>query len=157
MKYIVRALKYFVYITILMSLILAALVALGMVSGDINVMFRNGWKSIGMILLMFLLCALVYPRFGYVRRGARVLGSYAEVRDGVVSYMEDHGYKLDSEEGENLSFVFRSGLKRALRVWEDRITLERDVAGFYVEGPTKDVVKIVYGLEFKFRNPDEAA
>ena len=46
MKYIVRALKYFAYITLLMVLLLAVLVALGMVSSDVDVMFRNGWKSV---------------------------------------------------------------------------------------------------------------
>lgn len=157
MKYIVRALKYFVYITLLMVLLLAVLVALGMVSSDVDVMFRNGWKSVWMILGMFLLVALVYPRFGYTRRAAHVLGSYAEIRDGVVRYMEDHGYRLEKEAGENLTFVSRSLLKRIFRIWEDRITLEREVAGFYVEGLTRDVTQIVYGLEFKFRNPDGEA
>lgn len=157
MKYLIRALKYFVYITCLMVLLLVALIALGMVSSDVNVMFRNGWQSVWMILGMFFLVALIYPRFGYTRRAAHIPGSYEEIRDGVVRYMEDHGYKLESEEGENLSFISRSVLKRAFRIWEDRITLEREVAGFYVEGLTRDVTRIVYGLEFKFRNPDEEA
>ena len=43
MKYIVRALKYFVYISLIVTIILAVLVALKLVSSDINVMFRNGW------------------------------------------------------------------------------------------------------------------
>ncbi|MBR6280030.1 MAG: hypothetical protein IKR32_01870 [Bacteroidales bacterium] len=157
MKYIVRALKYFVYITILMVLLLAVLVALGMVSSDVDVMFRNGWKSVWMILGMFFLVALVYPRVGYTRRAAHIPGSYAEIRDGVVRYMEDHGYRLEKEEGENLTFVSRSLLKRILRIWEDRISLEREFAGFSVEGLTRDVTQIVYGLEFKFRNPDGEA
>ena len=155
MKYIIRALKYFVYITVLMVLVLAVLVALGMVSSDVNVMFREGWKSIWMILGMFFVVALIYPRFGYTRRPCRVFGSYDEIRGGIVSYMEEHGYKLEKEEGENLSFVCRSPLRRFFRIWEDRITLERDVPGFYVEGLTRDVTKIVYGLEFKFQDPDK--
>ena len=46
MKYIVRVLKYFVFITVVMALILFVLSLLGIVEKDVNAMFRNGWNSL---------------------------------------------------------------------------------------------------------------
>lgn len=155
MKYIIRALKYFVYIFVLMSLVLGIMVALGLVSSDINVMFRNGYKSLGQIAIMFFCVACFYPRFGFTKKGAVIPGEYKEIRDDVVKYMEDHKYVLESEQDENMTFRHTSTLSRLLKMYEDRITLTRDYAGFYFEGLTKDVVRLANGIEFKFRTPKE--
>ena len=154
MRYIIRALKYFVYITIIITIILAILVALGFVSSNIDIMFRNGWKSVGLILLMFAAVSAFYPRFGYCKRLARVLGEYSDLRESVISYMEDRGYRLESEEGTTLKFRSKSVLLRIARVWEDRITMEHGLGGFTLEGVSKDVARVASGLEFKFRTPE---
>ena len=154
MKYIIRSLKYFIYISVIVTLILCVLVALKLVSPDIDVMFRNGWKSVGLIAIMFLAVSAIYPKFGYANRGVRILGEYSQIRDGIVSFMEDHGYELETEQGENMTFRLRNKFNRATRTWEDRITLTRDLAGFYMEGISKDVARLASGLEFKFRNPE---
>lgn len=151
MKYIIRAIKYFLYITVFMILILAALVLCGAVSPDINIMFRNGYNSLLQIVLMFFGVSLIYPKFGYTKRGAVLPGEYSEIRDGIISYMEGRQYRLETEENENLTFRIISPVKRILRVGEDRITMTRDLAGYIVEGPSKDVIGIVAGLENKLR------
>jgi hypothetical protein len=154
MKYIVRALKYFVYISLIVTIIMLILVALKLVSPDVNVMFREGWGSILKIAVMFLAVSAIYPKFGYAKRGVRITGSYSEIRDGVVAFMEERGYELETEEGENMTFRLRNKFNRAARTWEDRITLTRELAGFYMEGISKDVARLASGLEFKFRNPE---
>ena len=155
MKYIVRVLKYFVFITLVMALILLVLSLAGIVEKDVNSMFRNGWQSVGQIALMFLVVAALYPRFGFCKRGAIVPGIYEDIRPGLVRYMAERGYELEKEEGEDLSFRLKSPVLRALKLlWEDRITFTRDRAGFYVEGRTKDVVRIVSGLEARMRGED---
>ena len=154
MKYIVRALKYFVYISLIVTVIMLILVALKLVSPDVNVMFREGWGSILKIAVMFLTVSAIYPKFGYAKRGVRITGSYSEIRDGVVAFMEERGYELETEEGENMTFRLRNKFNRAARTWEDRITLTRELAGFYMEGISKDVARLASGLEFKFRNPE---
>ena len=151
MKYIVRVFKYFVFITVVMALILLVLALLGYVEKDVDSMFRNGWKSIWQIALMFLAVAALYPRFGFCKRGAIIPGAYEDIRPGLVRYMAGRGYEIEKEEGENLSFRLKSPLQRFLKLlFEDRITFTRDRAGFYVEGRTKDVVRIVSGLEALF-------
>lgn len=157
MKYLIRSVKYFLYITVVITLILCILVLLKMVSPDINVMFKNGWKSVGLILGMFAAVSAIYPMFGYTKRLATVLGDFAELRNGVVEYMESRGYALETESEEKMTFRSRSVMNRIFRVWEDRITLEKVLGGFYVEGLSRDITRIVAGLEYKFRNPDVEA
>ena len=156
MKYIIRVLKYFVFITVVMALILTVMALLGIVEKDVDSLFRNGWNSLWQIALMFLVVSALYPRFGFCKRGAIVPGSYEEIRPGLIRFMAERGYELEKEEGENLTFRCKSAFQRfAKLLWEDRITHERDRAGVYVEGRTKDVVRIVSGLEARFRSDGE--
>ena len=151
MKYILRVLKYFVSVTVAMALILLVLSLLGIVEKDVDAMFRNGWQSLWQIALMFLVVSAIYPRVGFCKRGAIIPGAYEDIRPGLVRYMAGRGYEIEKEEGENLSFRLKSPLQRFLKLlFEDRITFTRDRAGFYVEGRTKDVVRIVSGLEALF-------
>lgn len=151
MKYIVRVIKYYIYICVIMALILWVLSLLHVVEGNVASMFRDGYRSIGYIALMFLAVAAIYPKFGFSRRGAVIPGSYAEIRDGIMDYMNSKGYRLESERGEDLTFRLRSPLGRLTRMTEDRITLTRELPGYSVEGLTKDVVRIAYGLENEFK------
>lgn len=152
MKYIVRVIKYFIYVCVLMTLILWILSLLHIVEGNVETMFRDGYKSIGYIALMFLAVSSLYPRFGFTKRGTVIQGAYSEIRGGVINYMESKGYRLESEEDENLTFRLRSPLARLTRMLEDRITMSRELPGYTIEGPTKDVVRISYGLENAFKD-----
>ena len=154
MKYIVRAVKYFIYICVLVTIILSVLVLAHFVSSDINVMFKEGWKSVAKIALVFAGIAAIYPLFGYRKLLAGVLGELGGLHDGVVKCMEERGYRLESEDGETMKFRSRSVLNRIFRVWEDRITITKTLGGFEVEGLSRDVARIVPALEYRFRNPD---
>lgn len=153
MKYLLRAVKYYLYMVILVTLMLAAMSILHIVEWNASTMFRNGYDSIWQLALAFLAIALIYPKFGFNKRGVIIPGEYSEIRGGIVSFMEEHGYVLESEAEENLTFRAKSPVRRMMRFFEDRVTLTRDLGGFYVEGLTKDIVRIINGLEYKFRNP----
>lgn len=153
MRYLIRAVKYFLYICIIFTVIILALVLLKAVSPDVNVMFKYGWKSIGLIAAMFAAVSAFYPLFGYARRLAAVLGELSGYRQDVIDYMSGRGYRFESEEGE--AMTFRSSNIMTKLIWDDRITIEKGLGGFYVEGPGREVVKIVSGLEYKFHNPDD--
>ena len=151
MRYVVRALKYFVQITVIMTAVIAALMLLGIVSKDIGIAFRQGWKSVGYILLMFAGVAAVYPYFGYVRRSVALKGSFEELRGGILEVMKARGYVLEKEEGENLAFRLASPAARLARLWEDRLTFTRELGGYAIEGPNKDLVRIANALQYRFR------
>lgn len=155
MKYIIRATKYFFYFCILLVLILSVLVAVGMVEANINSMFRNGYESLWQILIMMVLFGATYPLFGFTKRETIVPGAYSEIRQGVIDYMESKGYVLTREEGESMAFRSKSMMKRIFRMFEDTIILSRSFSGFTMEGLRKDVDRLRYGMEYKFRHPEE--
>lgn len=154
MKYIIRAVKYFVYTSILVCITLAILVVLGFVSSDVNVMFREGWKSVGLIAAMFAFVSAFYPRFGYLTRMVHTGKSVSQLKSEICGYMEGRSYKLETAEGETLTFVKRSIVLRIMRLGEDRITISSCTGGFEVEGPAREVQPIVSGLDYRLSDPN---
>ena len=69
--------------------------------------------------------------------------------------MENRGYRLESENGENMTFRNRSILNRITRMMEDRITFTRTLGGFELEGLRKDTIRVIYGLENALRNTSD--
>jgi len=151
MKYLRRALKYFIRMTVLVVVILGVLMIAGLVSSDINIAFRDGWRSVGMIAAILGGISLLYPYFGYASRGLAVGGEYGELRGPIVEYMEQKGYVLEKEEGENMVFHLSSPTGRISRLWEDQVTFTREIAGFRVEGLNRDIVRLVGGLAYKLK------
>ena len=147
MKYFIRALKYYAYLLILLVLIVVVLVLTGFVEADLSKMFVNGYDSLWQIALIMLAFALLYPRFGFSKRTAHIYGSPEELRPNILKVMEGLGYRLEGEEDGKFRVLRRSGLSRALKMWEDRITLMPLGAGMEVEGLTRDLSRVVSGLE----------
>lgn len=147
MKYIIRSLKYYCYLIVLLTLIILALVLTGFVEADLSKMFVNGYDSLWQIALIMLVFAVFYPRFGFSKRTVHVYGAPEEIRPDVVRVMETLGYRQEGENDGAWSFVRRSALSRALKMWEDRITLTPTAAGLEAEGLTRDLVRVVSALE----------
>ena len=147
MKYIIRSLKYYCYLILLLTLIILALVLTGFVEADLSKMFVNGYDSLWQIALIMLGFAAIYPRFGFSKRTAHLYGSPEEIRPDVLRVMEVLGYRLENEKDGTWSFLRRSGVSRALKMWEDRITLTPSGAGLEVEGLTRDLARVVSALE----------
>lgn len=151
MKYIIRAAKYFVYIAAFLALLLVLLSLFNIIGGNVNEIFRNGTKSVWQIALLLLAFSALYPALSFGRRDVVIPGSYEEIRNGVVQLMEDRGYVLEKEEGENLVFRFRSPVRRLSHMFEDRITFTRSMTGFELEGYLKELVRVISALEYRFR------
>lgn len=147
MKYIIRSIKYFFYLMIVLCLILAIMVAAGFVDSNVSNMFVNGYDSLWQIALIMAVFALIYPRFGYTSRTAHIYGSAEQAESTLARVMDIHEYKLKSNEEGQRCYIKRSPIARAFRMWEDRIVVSPTPGGFEVEGSSKDVVRIVSGLE----------
>ena len=154
-RYTVRAVKYFFYFTILLVIILSVLVLAHVIDGNIETMFRDGYRSLLQIALMFAAVSAVYPVFGFVKKDAVIPGEYGEIRGKVTEFMENRGYRLEKEDGENMTFRNRSFINRLSRMFEDRITFTRTLGGFSLEGLRKDTIRIIYGLENSLRDSEE--
>ena len=155
MKYIIRADKYFFYFFILLAIMLGILVLAHVTdANNIEELFKDGYNSLVKIAIMFGCISAIYPLFGFQKKDAIVPGEYREIRTSVIEFMESRGYRLESEQEQNLTFRYRSPVNRFFRMFEDRITMTRSISGFEVEGLRKDVIRIVYGLEQKMKTPE---
>ena len=157
MRYFVRAVKYFITICLLTALILTVLAMLGLVSKDIHVMFRDGWKSVGYTALMFAAVSALYPKFKYTRRQVCLTGETAGIRPLVEAEMQRRGFMLEEASEEKITFRKASFSARLGRFFEDRVTFERIVNGYDVEGLTRDVVLIANALAYSARERDGEA
>ena len=59
MKYLIRAVKYFLYVSILATVMILVLVAAKVIKSDVNLIFRNGYDSLWQIALLFALVSLI--------------------------------------------------------------------------------------------------
>ena len=149
MKHLRRSVKYLIQITIIFVIIIAALMLSGMVSKDVTVAFRNGWTSIAYILGLFVVMSAVYPFFGYGKRTIRVSGDPAELWPQVDAAMHTRGYVLASEGEEGRKYHMTSGMNRAMRMWEDSITITPVLGGFQAEGLLRDLSRVVMSIDHK--------
>ena len=147
MKYLVRAIKYFIYLMIMLTLIIVVLIMTKMVESDISRIFVNGYDSLWQIALMMAVFAAIYPKMGFTSRIAHLYGSLEEMKPEILRVMDILDYKLEKEEDGVVTFVKRSPFSRLMKMYEDRITISTTAAGMEVEGLTKDVVRIISGLE----------
>ena len=147
MKYLVRAVKYFFYLLLVLALIIFALVAFKVVDSDPSQIFVHGYDSYWQIAAIMAVLAALYPRMGYGTRSVILPGETSEILPLVRKVMGAKGYVQSSEQGEDMVWVKASPVLRALRLFEDCISFTRTATGYDIEGPVKDIVRIVSALE----------
>ena len=133
MRYLIRVFKYFIWFIIILAIMLAILVALGEAEFNLQSLFRNGNDSLWQIAILFFVLALIYPLTGFRKLETVVPGEYPEARNIVIKHMESRGYRLESEEGETMTFKLNSKVGALFKMFEDRITFEKEPGGFRVE------------------------
>lgn len=151
MKYLVRAIKYFACLAIILCIFIVLLSVFGLIGNSVDEIFKDGEQSLLKIAGILVIFAAIYPRMGFTTRNAFIPGAYGEIRKGVVDVMHNRGYVLEAEDGEDMKFRLQSPVMRVFRMLEDRITFTRTATGFELEGPAKDLVRVANALEYKFR------
>lgn len=149
MKYLVRSIKYFIYFSLMCTVIVSVLVMIGAVEGDINFIFEDGYASIGKIAIFFALVAAVYPKVGFINRGISSDKEWSEIRNDVIEYMKERQWELESESDGAATFRVKGVAARLSKMYEDRITLTRSAEGYQMEGLRKDVMRLATGLEHR--------
>ena len=153
MTHLRRAAKYFVQITIIFVLIIGILMLSGMVSKDVAVAFRSGWKSVWMILGLFAVMSLAYPFFGYGKRKVHAGGDPATLWEKINEAMQARGYVFcGTTESGGRKYHLSSPVNRVARLWEDTITIESVLGGFETEGLVRDLSRVVMTIDRKLND-----
>lgn len=152
MKYAIRAVKYFIYITLVFAVVIWVLACLSAKKvltspDDIISTLVNGWRSVWLILGVFAAFSSIYPMFGYIRRTLAVGGSVAELKGSIDAFMEERGYGFEKQDEGKLCYRINGSMARLSRSYEDRVTVSQTVRGIEMEGLRKDVVRLALGLE----------
>ena len=162
MKYIIRAVKYFLYLSAMVVLILGIFVLLKLVPSDPEQIFRGGWTSVMYIAILFGLASAFYPLWGY-RKEELTLQEIpdTDIKESICSLMESMGYVREKTTDEEVSFRLRNKFSRLTHSFEDRISFFHlgdtpaadgmpPTQTWSVEGLTRDVVRIGGNLKHRF-------
>ena len=147
MKYFIRSVKYFFYFSFWTTVIVLALVATGLASGDINEIFEGGYNALWKIAIFFAIVAAVYPKVAFIARPLYLQTDLQEIRHVIVAYMKDRRYELESENADMMTFRLKGIGGRLIKMYEDRITISRTENGWIIEGLRKDVLRMAAGIE----------
>ncbi len=154
MKYLIRSIKYFFYFILLTSVIIFALVLIGAVGGSIEEIFEDGYNSLWKIAVFFVAIAAIYPKFAFIRRKLEINADWDTVRREAEGYFRERGLKIETESADVVTFR-RVGIgKRIAKMNEDRITVSKEVDGYYIDGLRKDVILFATALEYRI-SPNE--
>lgn len=161
MRYFIRSVKYFLYLAVLCSLLMAVLILTKFVPADINQIFGKGWVSVAEIGGLFIVFAGLYPKIGYAKRMAALPGEWAEVAGKVRTFMaerDDYVEEIPKNGNageEKVCYRAKKMSTRIARTWEDRITFTPTFGGVNVEGPAKDVARLVSAIEYRYRQEEQ--
>lgn len=160
LAYLRRSVKYLVWFCVIFIIVTCILIlttengyTLVSAFDPENGMFKAG--SLPKIILFFLAVSAVYPSFAFVRRDIFLHGSYEENREMIRRYLDSVGYELVEETPEEDVFRLRNRFTRFMRMYEDRITVERNASPVRMSGFRKDVFRIANGIEYQSRKAAE--
>lgn len=142
-KNLIRSLKYILQLVVLFG-VLFTLMKLSGTANDES--FAEVFSSTRGILLLaaIILLAVFYPRFGFATRVVKA--DIAADREKIFQVMHMGGYSLESEQDGVM--IFRAGgLRRAMMLWEDGITVASDDNYITISGIRKQVVKAEFRLK----------
>ena len=155
MKYFVRAIKYFIYFSLLTTVIVTALVLIGAVEGNIDAIFNGGTEALWKIAIFFAAVSAIYPKLGFITRDIQVDRDLSTIRDEAVTFFKERRYDLESETPYSMTFRLRGIGGKLSKIYEDRIILTRSSDGYDMEGLRKDVLRLASGFEHRFRDSDQ--
>lgn len=155
MKYLVRSVKYFVYFTVVCSIILVLTFHFSVKPEGltlIDMLLVDG--SIYKMLVFFVAVAAVYPALGFQKKQMYV-SNVKEHRKEIVQLFENANYIIDSESATSISFKMRNPFMRLLRLYEDKVTIDYTDYPVLIEGLRKDVLRFSRNIEYYICREEE--
>ena len=155
MKYLIRSLKYFLQLTILLVIFMTAIYFITAKGASLESMLKDGYNSLWKMAGIVAIFAAVYPRFGYGKRRIRAKGPAEEIIPKIEAHMNARGYELVSRDAEdNLVFRQATFFGRLFKMF-DKVYFTRALSGYEMEGRLKDVVRLDTAFYTIFEETEE--
>lgn len=155
MKYVIRAVKYLVYFTVMCSIILILTFHFSVKPEGLTLMdmlLVDG--SLYKMLAFFVAVAAIYPALGFQNKPLYV-SNIKENRKQIVELFENANYVIASEDATSVSFRLRNPFLRLMRLYEDYVTIDFSDNPVMIEGLRKDVLRFGRGIEYICREEEE--
>jgi hypothetical protein len=149
-KYLIRVAKYMVYLAIIFVLIVSIFSLTSSNGFNYENLFRPG-TGIQMIIF-FVVISLIYPLFGFIKKRVYLNKPFAEEREKIVEIFTNSRYKQVSETETTVTFRHTSPFVRAMRMFEDDVTVNFSDNPIILEGQRKDVYRIARTIEWFTRD-----
>lgn len=152
MEYIIRAVKYFFYYTIIFFLVIAIVFQFSEHPGVetlqefFQVSFQEGAGV--KIFLLFLAFGLIYPLLGFSKKEIYTNNDFGQKRKEIDGLFISAHYVLKSDDGKKMVWVLRNPVMRAFRVYEDKVTIDYSSNPVIISGLRKDVFRFGRGIEY---------
>lgn len=150
LRYIIRSLKCLVIVGIMFSLVVLIMFYTSEHDPALKPwnLFDGQWLK---IILFFVAYAAVYPLIGYSKKEVAFGIGFSERRQEIAGVLRDMNFVAEdiskSESADVLRLHNNSGVIRALRLWEDTLTLTGCDGMITIEGQRKDVVRAAMRIE----------
>jgi uncharacterized integral membrane protein len=134
-KYILRAIKYFVKLVVLLAIILLLMLYSNTSTLSTDNFFADFFSrtQTWILLVAVVVWSAVYPRVEFVKR--IVEGNLHADKIGIINALRAGGMRLDEESNGRMVFVDEAPLRRLLWLGEDRLTLTQLTGGMIeIEG-----------------------
>ena len=139
--YLMRALKYFLRLAIIIAVVLAVLAASGMLAtrgAEVLTALFVSWRG-AVLLGVIVLLAVLYPSISFTT--VRVRGSLETNRDDVINSFATYGYSLAREDEHGMTFRANSFVRRLAWQFDDAVTVSSTDSGKYLKiSGTKKIV-----------------
>ncbi|MCL1973517.1 MAG: hypothetical protein FWG54_01710 [Bacteroidetes bacterium] len=151
-NYLIRFVKYFVYLCILIAIMLALVFYLSDHRGE----YRHFWELIptynfwqmGLFLFVF---AAIYPIISYVDRKVYLNRSFDLDKDLLINVLLNANYQIESDNDYRLVFRHKNAFTRFMRLYEDKITLDYSDNPIVLNGLRRDVYRFARTMEYVVR------
>ncbi|MCI1778877.1 MAG: hypothetical protein LKI53_02850 [Bacteroidales bacterium] len=155
MKYFLRSVKYFIYLTVFLAIFIIIMYNLGQKAPGTTIwdLFGNGawWK----MLLFLLAFSAIYPMLGFYDRKLYYDNDFSSKKDEIKDLLKSIGYVLSEEDGQTMRFIHKSNLIRFMRMYEDDITIDFSENPALIKGLRKDTMRIATRIEHIFQKESE--
>ena len=153
MRYIIRSLKYLVFISVLYVILTAVMTYISYPEVDLWMMLKVQMLTERGIMLVvaLVLLSLFYPRFGFMSRTVANC-TFANDVVRIDNAMALYGFELEREEGGIRYYRAKGFFRRLTFFYEDRVEVREAEGVVVIEGIRRAVARIAFQLEAYIHN-----
>lgn len=150
MQYFIRSVKYLITLVVFFAVIFTLMYFTSSVKDQLTFQEyfdRSFADGAGLkMILFFVVFAAIYPLIGYSKKDIYV-SNYKENHQKVKDLFENSRFVVESETPTSITFRAKGKVTRAMRLGEDKITIDFSTNPVVMNGQRKDVLRFARWVE----------